>query len=362
MTSKKQITAFVVLLVLVAIPLTVYLSSSRQTIQKEARFADIGISLAPSSMSLAVGQETTIAVTAATSGIHLIGATLDISLNRNHFDVVSVAPEKPNDYLPVKYVNSPISVPNQSAAQGTLLLTNVNELPFTFIYNAIDVTVPQQLQLPSGNFTIARVTLKAKNPGAGQIALLTSSSTAVGFNPGQTDVRLGIRSSTPVRYSILGDTGPAPQETSTPTPTVFGTPTPTPTPNPLCDLCGYCDTGSAPPDDYNACGQCLYTNPGPPPADPREDKAWTILGCIESSTQGFVQSAVAVAVPAGGGIGFLVFLIGSAIILTSGGNVGAVMQGKRLIIAGITMLICIIFAAFILRLAGFTVLNIPGFG
>lgn len=362
MTARNRFTAIIVLFVVIALPMTIFLARSSQILQKQATFADVSISLGPPSLSLGVGQQISIDVLASTGTVHLIGATLDISVNRNHFDVVSVAPEKPNDYLPVKYINGPVSIPNQSSAQGTLLLTGINELPFTFIYNAIDVSVPQALQLPAGNFTIAHVTLKAKKPGSGQIALLTTSSTAVGFNPGKTDVRLGIRSSSPVRYSILGDASSLPSSTITPSPTVYGTPTPSPTPHPICDLCGFCDSDTAKPDNYDACVQCLYTNPGPPPTEPRQDKAWTILGCIESSTQGFVQSAVAVAVPTAGGISLLILLAGSAIILTSSGNVVLLVRGKRLIYAGVSILIIIIFASFILRFAGFTILRIPGFG
>jgi hypothetical protein len=145
-------------------------------------------------------------------------------------------------------------------------------------------------------------------------------------------------------------------------PTATGTPTPIPSPDPTCDLCGYCDGNSEFPDGYDTCTQCLYQDPGPPPANPKEGYQWTIAGCVESSASGFVQSVSAMLIPTAGGGGLLVILIGSMMILTSKGDFQKLRNGRRLVVAGIGAILLIIFSVFILEFVGVNILVLPGFG
>jgi hypothetical protein len=152
---------------------------------------------------------------------------------------------------------------------------------------------------------------------------------------------------------------------STPiTPTLTPTPTITPTPDPVCDLCGYCDSNSEYPIDYEQCIQCMYglPVPGPPPTHPTPGHLWTIVGCIESTSVGVVQSISSLLIPVAGGGALLVVLIGSMIILISRGEYAKIKIGRRLITTGIGALIIIIFSVFIFEFIGVDILKIPGLG
>ena len=63
-----------------------------------------------------------------------------------------------------------------------------------------------------------------------------------------------------------------------------------------------------------------------------------------------------------GGIAFLAVLTGSAIVLTSSGYPDRLQTGKDLIVSSIFGLMLIIFSVFLLRVVGFEILRIPGFG
>jgi len=93
-----------------------------------------------------------------------------------------------------------------------------------------------------------------------------------------------------------------------------------------------------------------------------EKGVWTALGCIHTTPQLFIGEILRIGVSIGGGIAFLLILFGGFQILTSAGNPEKLNAGKELITSAITGLLIIIFSLFILRLIGFNIFRIPGFG
>jgi len=86
----------------------------------------------------------------------------------------------------------------------------------------------------------------------------------------------------------------------------------------------------------------------------------TALGCIPTQPLGFISAFQGVLVGMGGGIAFLMMIIGAAFVLTSQGNPERVKRGKEVFTGGIVGLLFIIFAVFILRLIGYDILGLFG--
>ena len=63
-----------------------------------------------------------------------------------------------------------------------------------------------------------------------------------------------------------------------------------------------------------------------------------------------------------GGIAFLLILFGGFQILTSAGNPEKLNEGRELVSSAVAGLLLIIFSVFLLRLIGYDILRIPGFG
>jgi hypothetical protein len=90
--------------------------------------------------------------------------------------------------------------------------------------------------------------------------------------------------------------------------------------------------------------------------------SWTAIGCIPADPKLFISQILGIGVGIGGGIAFLLILFGGFQILMSAGNPEKLNAGKELVTSAITGLLIIIFSLFILRLIGFNILGIPGFG
>ncbi len=90
--------------------------------------------------------------------------------------------------------------------------------------------------------------------------------------------------------------------------------------------------------------------------------AWTAFGCVATDPQQIVGEVLRIGVGLGGGIAFLLILFGGFQILTSAGNPEQLTAGRELVTSAITGLLLVIFSIFILRLIGYNVLGIPGFG
>lgn len=128
---------------------------------------------------------------------------------------------------------------------------------------------------------------------------------------------------------------------------------------PTCDLCGWCNPQTNPkPPGWDKCHACLFDTRG----QESTGSYWTVFGCLSTKPEAFVKSMLAVIFGIAGGIAFLAVLTGSAIVLTSSGYPDRLQTGKDLIVSSIFGLMLIIFSVFLLRVVGFEILRIPGFG
>lgn len=109
-------------------------------------------------------------------------------------------------------------------------------------------------------------------------------------------------------------------------------------------------------DKQDACMQCMY------PPEPAIPGSWTAIGCIPSDPTAFIGKLLSFGVGIAGGIAFLLMLFAGLQMMTSAGNPERLNAGKELMGAALMGLLLIIFSVFILRLIGFTILRIPGFG
>lgn len=117
-------------------------------------------------------------------------------------------------------------------------------------------------------------------------------------------------------------------------------------PTPTAKICDFAGTKKS------ICEACMGSGTG----------AWTALGCVQTDPQKFIGQILGIAVGIGGGIAFLLILFGGFQILMSAGNPEKLNAGKELVTSAITGLLIIIFSLFILRLIGYNIFGIPGFG
>lgn len=137
--------------------------------------------------------------------------------------------------------------------------------------------------------------------------------------------------------------------------------TSTPAPGrPTCDLCGWCDptANPIPPPNWQQCQNCLYPTPGVK----NPNNYYTVLGCLSTEPGLFVKNILGIVFGIAGGMAFLGFLSGAGTVLTSSGNPEQLQQGKDMIISSLAGILLIIFSVFILRVVGFDIFKIPGFG
>jgi hypothetical protein len=136
-------------------------------------------------------------------------------------------------------------------------------------------------------------------------------------------------------------------------------PSPTSMKEPACDLCGWCYKGINPsPPTWQACHACIYDATG----NETQGSYYTVLGCLSTKPGGFVKSMLSVLFSIAGGIAFLSVLYGSATILTSQGDPGRLQDGKDMVTSSIIGILLIVFSVFLLRIVGYDILRIPGFG
>lgn len=89
---------------------------------------------------------------------------------------------------------------------------------------------------------------------------------------------------------------------------------------------------------------------------------WTALGCIQTSPGGLFSSVLPVFIGFAGGLAFLLILFGGFQILVSAGNPEQLNEGRELVSSAVAGLLLIIFSVFLLKLIGYDILRIPGFG
>lgn len=118
--------------------------------------------------------------------------------------------------------------------------------------------------------------------------------------------------------------------------------------------------GNIVPDvnEQTACLSCMQA------ADGSQGKGiWTAIGCIDiSSENGVIQSLFRVGIGIAGAIAVLCNMYAAFMFQTSRGNPEGIKKAQDLITSCITGLLLIIFSVFILRLIGYSILRIPGFG
>lgn len=139
-----------------------------------------------------------------------------------------------------------------------------------------------------------------------------------------------------------------------------------------CDVCGYC-AGAAAPSNWSSCGRCMYpslvsqtTTPesgltlkGLP--EPDQDHYYTDLGCISTDPGEFAAQISRLFFSIVGGIAFLYFLYGSAVVATARSDPERLNHGKRIVYGSIIGLLFVLFSLFLVRfLAGS--LGLPGIG
>ena len=88
----------------------------------------------------------------------------------------------------------------------------------------------------------------------------------------------------------------------------------------------------------------------------------TVLGCFPTEPKTIISWILKYAVIMGGGIAFLLMIFAGFQIIMSSGDPEKLKNGQQLLGAAIAGLLFIIFSVFLLRLIGFTILRIPGFG
>jgi len=94
---------------------------------------------------------------------------------------------------------------------------------------------------------------------------------------------------------------------------------------------------------------------------PNNTAIQTSLGCIDTTPNGIAQNVFRIALGLGGGIAFLLIILGAIQIQTSTGNPEQLNSGREIIQGAIAGLLLIIFSVFILKFIGVDILGIPGF-
>jgi hypothetical protein len=106
------------------------------------------------------------------------------------------------------------------------------------------------------------------------------------------------------------------------------------------------------------CRKCMLNDDGS-----QGSGIWTAVGCINiSSENGLIQSLFRIGIGIAGAIALLCNMYAAFMFQTSRGNPEGIKKAQDLITSCITGLLLIIFSVFILRLIGYSILRIPGFG
>lgn len=108
----------------------------------------------------------------------------------------------------------------------------------------------------------------------------------------------------------------------------------------------------------------LVITPNPPSGSsaycPDGKSINTAIGCIPTTTQGFVGAILTIAISLGGGIALLLILYGTFVVTTSAGIPDKLTEGQETISAAVQGLVFIIMSIVLLNLIGIKILQIPG--
>ncbi len=113
-------------------------------------------------------------------------------------------------------------------------------------------------------------------------------------------------------------------------------------------------------DERSECERCLgydaNTNTH------KMNKMYTALGCVDTSPQGVIKSSMNLGIGIGGAFSLMCIIYAAFMYQTSMGNPEKIKKGRDLMTSCISGLLLIIFSVFILRLIGYDILRLPGFG
>lgn len=87
----------------------------------------------------------------------------------------------------------------------------------------------------------------------------------------------------------------------------------------------------------------------------------TAIGCIHTNPAEFAKDFLRFAIGIGGGLAFLMMLLGAFQMLTSAGNPDSLKAGQDRLTSAVIGLLFVIFATLFLQIIGVGILNIPGF-
>lgn len=88
----------------------------------------------------------------------------------------------------------------------------------------------------------------------------------------------------------------------------------------------------------------------------------TAIGCIHTNPADLIADVLKFALGIGGGLAFLMMLLGAFQMLTSAGNPDTLAAGKDRLTSAVIGLLFVIFAVLLLQIIGVDILGIPGFG
>lgn len=126
---------------------------------------------------------------------------------------------------------------------------------------------------------------------------------------------------------------------------------PTPPPHPEGNLARRCEGEKCSSAGGTLCGGDNVKNPG----------IQTAIGCIHTIPKEFVKDFMRLGVGIGGGVAFLLIILGVFRMLTSAGNPQSLKEGQDILTSAVIGLLLVIFATLLLKIIGVDILNIPGF-
>lgn len=88
----------------------------------------------------------------------------------------------------------------------------------------------------------------------------------------------------------------------------------------------------------------------------------TAIGCIHTNPAELVKDLMTFVIGIGGGLAFLMMLLGAFQMLTSAGNPETLNAGRERLTSAVIGLLLVIFALLLLQIIGVDILKIPGFG
>lgn len=107
---------------------------------------------------------------------------------------------------------------------------------------------------------------------------------------------------------------------------------------------------------------CAKAGGDPCTTDPKNPGIKTAIGCIHTKPEALVKDFLTFTVAIGGGIAFLMMLVGAYGMITSAGNPDALKGATDRFTNAIIGLLFVIFAVLLMQIIGVGILNLPGFG